>query len=145
MDEIKSIFDEQYYTAAGWYWGVYRFFKYKIIGGVRDLKFRCQRFIRGWSDADAWDIDLWMIRVLEPMLRYFESNTCSHPNKYTYAEWKKRLTDMADALHLMSEDNVVDMFGGYENYDYDKVGQTMDENKKRFFKLFEEDFWSLWD
>ena len=40
-----------------------------FISKCRKLKWRCQRFIRGWADEDTWDIEGWFIEILLPMLK----------------------------------------------------------------------------
>ena len=118
----------------------------KIVWAIKKFHFRCQRFRRGWADSDLWNIDLWFIKTFEPMLRQFAQTSYSLPARYTMEEWVSRINTMADALHFMLEDNVVEeKLGGWDNYDYNRVSEILLENKNKFFELFSEDFWSLWN
>lgn len=118
-----------------------------------DIKYRCQRFIRGYADCDVWNINEWFIKTLEPMLKELASTTSSSPYMYTYDQWVLKLNEMADALHFMLEDNIIEeLEGGWDKYlsdisieDYQRVSNTIVQNKDKFFEMFIEEFWSLWD
>lgn len=104
----------------------------------------CQRFSRGYSWGDVWDMYSWFLETLEPMLRHLQKEHMGHPGKYSDDEWTERLGKMADCLHLMDECNVIEeVYGG--DYMNKGIAATMEENKKKFFEMFAEDFYSLWD
>ena len=62
----------------------------------------------------------------------------------TDEDWTKILGEMADALHLMDEGNVLEQ-AGCEDLEYDKIQKITEENKARFFELFSRYFYCLWD
>ena len=124
---------------------------------IRELKYklrtRIQRFMRGYSDVDVWNMDTWFMEVIEPMLSQLR-NGYSYPCIFnSHEEWHDVLTEMIECLHLMNEDNVEESLGfvGYEGIlkmkaeDHEKVTNIMFENKNRFFELFNKYFYDLWD
>lgn len=109
-----------------------------------DLRKRVQRFLRGYAWEDLWNIDAWFIATLEPMLKHLQKYHCGYPIQYTNEEWDERLGRMAELLHYMDEWNVIDELCGGDVTDTE-IRKTMDKNRKEFFEMFSEDFYSLWD
>lgn len=133
---------------------------YKIRNAIRygwtNLRARCQRFKRGYSYGDVWDMDYWFIYTVKPMLIHLRDHGIGVPNElYVDGEnerinWENILTEMVNCLDMMDEDNVRKHFGfDYDKHlsleDYQRIGETMDKNKNRFFELFSKYFYSLWD
>ena len=130
---------------------------YKIRNTLIDAwyKFhcRCQRFLRGWSDGDVWNMDDWFIDTVEPMLKHLRDhgyaapeNLCSEDD--TREPWEDTLTEMIKCLHLMKRENAQMALGirkPMSHQDYERINQLVDENKNRFFELFSEYFFDLWD
>jgi len=114
-----------------------------------DFRERCQRFQRGYSRSDVWDLDHWFISTLKPMLELMLKTHNSYPNGITNEEWEAILQEMIDCLTLMDEDTAQEHLGiTFENWTVEKhqrTADTMEENKKRFFELFEKWFYNLWD
>lgn len=131
---------------------------YKIRNIIREVKYnlkcKCQRFKRGYASSDVWDMDLWFIDTIKPMLIHLKEHGCSFPmefdNRYV---WCAILDEMVSCLNLMSEDDVRSFLGfdGIEGWkrmkceDYDRVCEIMIENRNRFFELFNKYFYDLWD
>ena len=124
------------------------------------LRARCQRFKRGYSYGDVWDMDVWFMRTVKPMLIHLRDHGCGIPNELYLQDadnerilWENTLTEMISCLELMDENNVhkhlgfADMDGWRRmtEKDFKKVNQIMEENKDRFFELFNKYFYSLWD
>lgn len=138
------------------YYRIKNFFVY----GFDDLRGRWQRFMRGWSYGDVWDMDFWFMRNVKPMLIHLRDHGIGVPNDL-YLEgaenereaWEAVLTEMIYCLDMMDEDNVRESLGfddrsSYKRMtheDYKRVGEIMDSNKDRFFELFSKHFYSLWD
>lgn len=120
-----------------------------------DFRARCQRFKRGWSYGDVWDMDVWFIRTVKPMLIHLRDHGIGIPNElYVDGEnervnWENTLTEMINCLELMDEDaarkrlNILDSDYSFESYK--KINDLMEENKDRFFELFSKYYFSLWD
>lgn len=134
--------------------------KNKLIYDVDSLKARIQRFKRGYSYGDVWDMYFWFIRTLKPMLIHLRDHGIGVPNELYLQDanneriiWENSLTEMISCLELMDEDNVYKYLGYKDDdwqsrlspKDYEKVYQVMEESKNRFFELFSKYFYCLWD
>ena len=138
----------------GKYMNLYYKIKNKLIYDVDSLKARIQRFKRGYSYGDVWDMDFWFMRTVKPMLIHLRDRGLGIPNELYLQDadnerilWENTLTEMIGCLELMDKNNVYDYLG-YSKLgpkDYDKVYQIMEENKNRFFELFRKYFYNLWD
>lgn len=131
---------------------------YKIRNRILELRYelrtRCQRFIRGYAWADVWDMDIWFMRTVKPMLIHLRDHGIGFPGEFYNEEgsrkqWEDVLTEMINCMELMDEDNVerhlgIDLYD-YSHESYLKVRNCMDENKNRFFELFSKYFYHLWD
>lgn len=121
-----------------------------------DFRARCQRFKRGYSYGDIWDMDCWFKRTVKPMLIHLRDHGIGIPGalyldgaENERAAWEAILTEMVECLTLMDEDKAEKYLGiadnDYSVESYKRVNDFMDEKKKRFFELFCEHFYSLWD
>lgn len=135
---------------------LYHKIKNKLIYDVDSLRARCQRFKRGYSYGDVWDMDFWFIRNVKPMLIHLRDHGMGVPfDLYCDGEenervaWESILTEMIDCLTLMDEDEAQKYLGvadeDWSVESYNKVNDLMDEKKNRFFELFSKHFYSLWD
>jgi hypothetical protein len=133
------------------YYRIKNFFVY----GWDNFRRRYQRFKRGWSYGDVWDMFDWFIGMAKPMLTHLRDYHCGVPFEFQNNEdgWSAVLQEMIDCLELMDEYNVYKYLGfvdqdGYKRMtceDYKKVNDIMETNKNRFFELFSKYFYSLWD
>ena len=131
--------------------------KYKIDRLWDNFRRRCQRFKRGYAYSDVWDINVWFMRTVKPMLIHLRDHGIGIPGELVVdgenqrANWENVLTEMINCLDMMDEDNVYESLGFYDYdqllsiEDYKRVGAIMEENKNRFFELFSKYFFSLWD
>ena len=120
-----------------------------------DFRCRCQRFKRGYAYSDVWDMDVWFMRTVKPMLIHLKDHGIGIPNElYTDGEnervnWENTLTEMITYLELMDEDaarehlDISDSDYSFESNQ--KVRDLMEENKDRFFELFRKYYFDLWD
>lgn len=130
--------------------------KNKLIYDVDSLRARIQRFKRGYSYGDVWDMDFWFMRTVKPMLIHLRDHGLGIPNELYLQDadnerilWENILTEMINCLELMNEDNA-EKYLGIENKDfsaeyYEKKWALMEENKNRFFELFSKYYYNLWD
>lgn len=135
---------------------IYYKIKNAIFYNVDCLRARWQRFLRGYSYGDIWDMDCWFIRTTKPMLIHLRDKGISVPNDL-YQEgaeneretWEAILTEMIECLDLMDEDSARKHLGIEDNdYTYKshvRTGDLMNEKKDRFFELFCKYFYNLWD
>ena len=128
--------------------------KWAIINAYWGLRKRCQRFKRGFSWGDVWDMDQWFMEIAKPMLTHLKTNGNSYPNDFkSRDEWCAVLDEMIDCLELMEEDKVYEFLGfrRYEDYwrrtteDRKKAYEIRENNKNRFFELFNKHFYDLWN
>jgi hypothetical protein len=130
--------------------------KNKLIYGFDSLRARIQRFKRGYSYGDVWDMDFWFMRTVKPMLIHLRDHGIGIPNELYLQDadnerilWENTLTEMISCLELMDEDNAEKYLGVAKN-DYSvesckKVSNLIEENKNRFFELFSKYFYCFWD
>ena len=129
--------------------------KNKLFYGQNCLRARIQRFKRGYSYGDIWDMDFWFIRTVKPMLIHFRDHGIGIPEEL-YVDgnnerinWENTLTEMINCLDLMDEDNAEKHLGiDPDDYSFETTKKTwalMEENKNRFFELFSKYFYNLWD
>lgn len=117
-----------------------------------NIKYFWQRGKRGYSDLDVYSIDLWFVRIMSQMLRHFKTLRHTYPEGQgtveTMEDWQKVLSEMIACLENMDEDKVI---AELEQTDSDVLGNTekaeriLEDNKNRFFELFKEYFYCLWD
>ena len=120
-----------------------------------DFRCRCQRFKRGWAYSDVWDMDVWFMHTVKPMLTHLKDHGIGIPGELCIGEdgnriyWENTLTEMISCLELMDEDNAEKYLGISDNNrsveSYKKVHDLMEENKNRFFELFSKYYFDLWD
>lgn len=136
------------------YYRIKNFFVY----GWDNFRARCQRFKRGYSYGDVWDMDNWFKRTAKPMLIHLRDHGIGVPfalynpdddDENSRIDWENILTEMIECLDLMDEDAAEKYLGiaddDYSAESYQKVNALMDEKKDRFFELFSEYYYSLWD
>lgn len=131
--------------------------KFKIEMALDRFRGRCQRFMRGYSYGDVWSMDYWFIATVKPMLTHLRDHGCGVPGilcneEDCKAKWDAILTEMIECLDMMNEDNVYEKLFGKDWFEeirtieeWRKVNEIMDQNKARFFELFSEYFYCLWD
>jgi len=130
--------------------------KNKLIYDVDSLRARIQRFKRGYSYGDVWDMDFWFMRTVKPMLIHLRDHGIGIPNELYLQDadnerilWENTLTEMIGCLELMNEDNAEKHLGienkDFSVEDYNKKWALMEKNKNRFFELFSKYYYNLWD
>ena len=128
---------------------------YRIQNTLYNFRARYQRFKRGWAYGDVWDMDIWFIRTVKPMLAHLRDHGIGIPGEFCIGEdanriyWENTLTEMISCLELMDEDNAEKYLGmsddDYSVESYKKINDLVEENKDRFFELFSKYFFALWD
>ena len=135
---------------------IYYKIKNALCYNVDCLRARLQRFLRGYSYGDIWDMDFWFKRTVKPMLIHLRDYGIGVPNdlylqgaENEREAWEEVLTEMVECLELMDEDEAQKYLGiaddDYSYESYKRVSDLMDEKKNRFFELFGKHFFSLWD
>lgn len=96
------------------------------------LRMAWQRAWRGYDDSMWWDIDTSFILLHIELLNEMKANRHGIPYGYTTEEWDDILDEMLELLGLM---------GGDEMWDIEEA----EKHKDKFFKLYSEHFYRLWD
>ena len=119
---------------------------------VRDkyynLKYRCQRFTRGYSDEDVFEFAFNLQEHLVKILRDFIE--CHHGySGDSEEEYDQKLKDMLFHLENMDEFKISaeldKKYSGYCKEYFEEQHNIMEHHTDEFFKLFRELFWTLWD
>ena len=66
-----------------------------------DLRYRCQRFKKGYSEHDVWEMRDWFVRTAQPMLRELSTKAYNYPEETGEDQWRDLLWEMADLLEAM--------------------------------------------
>lgn len=101
-----------------------------------ELKYAWQRAWRGYDDSMVFDMNDTFIELYREILKDFKENLHGYPGTMTEEEWNDILDEMIGSL-----DRMYYVLFKSDNDDADLVEQEKD----RFFELFKEHFWSLWD
>lgn len=114
-----------------------------------NFKNRSQRFIRGFAQTDVWNMDMWFINTIKSMLKNFLDTHKSNPVDISCEEWKSIICEMIKCLDNMDESEVrksLNIEGNNLSIEsFKEIQKVMNINKDRFFDLFKEHFWNLWD
>ena len=116
-----------------------------------DLRYRCQRFKKGYSDRDVWEMRDWFIQTAKPMLRELSAKAYNYPEEAGEEQWREILLEMADLLEIMDvwDDTAARKQAGVEADDKSQTGAQLigaekEKAKNRFFFLFNKWFYDLW-
>jgi hypothetical protein len=101
-----------------------------------ELKYAWQRAWRGYDNSMVFDMNDTFIELYREILKDFKENLHGYPGTMTEEEWNDMLDEMIGSL-----DRMYYVLFKSDNDDADLVEQEKD----RFFELFKEHFWSLWD
>lgn len=119
----------------------------RIKNAFYSFKYRCQRFIRGYSDKDVFEFAYNLKDHIEKILKDFIE--CHMGYVGDEAEYDKKLKDMLYHLEWMDEERIHDelyeKYGEYSREYFEAVNDKLETHTKEFFKLFEELYWTLWD
>ena len=116
-----------------------------------DLRYRCQRFKKGYSDRDVWEMRDWFIQTAKPMLRELSAKAYNYPEEAGEEQWREILLEMADLLEIMDvwEDTAARKSAGVAEDDNStealwRISAEKGKAKERFFFLFNKWFYDLW-
>lgn len=139
---------------------IYYFIKRTTRRTWYNLRCRVQRFKRGYAYGDVWDMDDWFVHTIKPMLIHLRDYGDGTPSRLFSEDeckgrdyWENILTEMITCLDMMDETNVRKCVRSCKSKDYtpmieddyNQIIEIMVNNKNRFFELFSEYFYNLWD
>ena len=125
-------------------------FWYGLLDKRDEHRYRRQRAKRGYSDYDVWNIKMWFVQTLRPMLENINANLYTYPEEITFEEWKSIIEEMILMLRIMDWDDeafIREYLGlGAEAFDSNTRNLIEEERKKaraRFMELFSKWFYDL--
>ena len=95
---------------------------------------------KGYTYETLWAIDSWFLEIMPKILKEFREKTHSYPYKLTPEQWDKILSDMEQYLYKMSEE-----YYDRDKMEYKEIDRQRMAAKEKFFELFSEYFYDLWD
>ena len=122
-----------------------------LADGWNDLRYRCQRFKKGYSDRDVWEMRDWFVRTVKPMLRELSAKAYNYPEEVGEEQWREILLEMAELLEIMDlwDDAAARKRAGLAADDNSQdvtqlINAEKEKAKNRFFFLFNKWFYDLW-
>lgn len=130
--------------------------RYRIQSLMASLRWKIQRFKRGYSDVDVWEFESWFLEIIPKMLTQLKEELHGHPVDMEFEDWEKYLEKMIDHFNVAS---TIDDFDDIEiNYtsmteeDRSAMAKKYLEKNKRCqeelhkgLKMLDERFFDLWD
>ena len=117
----------------------------------KNLRYRSQRFKKGYSDRDVWEMRDWFIQTAKPMLRELSAKACNYPEEAGEEQWREILQEMADLLEIMDiwDDTAARKQAGVVDDDKSQsavqlISIEKEKAKNRFFFLFNKWFYDMW-
>lgn len=112
---------------------------YKIKEGLRNIKWFFQRGVKGYCDADLWNIDTWFCKVMKPMLIEFRKyNNGIFNQLYSKYDHDEAVRKQDEILRRM-----IDLVDGM-NFEEHENCDNIEDCKDEFFELFSKYFYELW-
>lgn len=125
--------------------------KVRLAEKWRNLRFRCQRFKKGYSDYDVWAMNDWFICTAKPMLQQMHDKAYNYPATITEEQWREILGEMVCLLEIMDawDDTAARKQAGLTPEDNSQtaiqlISAEKEKAKCRFFFLFNKWFYDLW-
>lgn len=140
---IEETWADKLLSPFVWVWAGLR-------NGCYDLRCRCQRFRRGYSNRDVVEMADWFVCNARPMLQRLSESTYHYPPELTEEQWRQILAEMAQLLDIMDlQDDTAARKAASIPEDArgsDVISQISEEQlkaKERFFFLFNKWFYDL--
>jgi len=114
---------------------------YRLCGIFEEVSYNTkqwlQKVIRGYSDAECWNLDLYTARYLLPRLKHLRKHHVGYVHRInsitTNEEWEAVLDDIIYAMDIIAAK-------------YDDKSETADWDRvDKGCKLLGEYFYDLWD
>lgn len=126
---------------------------YRIKNKLKDVywkvRYGFQRMFKGYDYIDIFDTHSKFVERYSKILTELRKDICGHPVNLTEEEWDNIIGDMIRHLYYMDEWNVIEELTKDTPKSWVVSGKTIDEimekHKNKFFKLFSEYFYNLWN
>ena len=131
--------------------------RYRIKELFSSLKWKIQRFKRGYADVDVWDFETWFLDIIPKMLTQLKKQLHGCPINMEFEDWENYLQEMINHLEVAS--TIYDIDEYYPD-DYKYLSESeknslreksiehvkyCEEELHKGLKMLEERFFDLWD
>lgn len=110
------------------------YLRVKVKAIKDELRYAWQRAYKGYDSRMTWNIDYTFAELYLEIFLQYRKNLHSYPYFITYEKWEEVLDEMIECLIAMNYDCKT-------TEDYDQQVKY----KNRFFQLFSEHYYDLWD
>ena len=131
--------------------------RYRVKELFSSLKWKIQRFKRGYADVDVWDFETWFLDIIPKMLTQLKKQLHGCPINMEFEDWENYLQEMINHLEVASTiENIDDYYP--EDYKYLSESEKnslreksiehvkyCEEELHKGLKMLEERFFDLWD
>jgi hypothetical protein len=123
--------------------------RYKVKDIYWKIRYGFQRMFHGYDNVDTFETFAKFIERYEKILTDYRKYHVGYVGTMTAEEWDAIIDEMILHLHYMDESNVIDELERDVpddwSADYTTINYILDSHKDRFFRLFSEYFYNLWD
>ena len=131
--------------------------RYRVKELFSSLKWKIQRFKKGYADIDVWNFNDWFLETIPKMLMELKEELNGYPIDMKPEDWEKYLQEMINHFEIAYTIDDVD-------YDYPEDYKYLSEAEKELItekymghikyceeelhkglKMLEERFFDLWD
>lgn len=127
---------------------LYRFV-HKVKNVYWNIRYGFQRMFKGYDNVDVFDTFSKFTDRYSKILAEYRKSHVGYVGTMTLEEWNSIIDEMIFHLYYMNEENVNEELKKYVSDNWiptlETVSKIMDSHKDKFFKLFSEYFYSLWD
>lgn len=127
---------------------IYRF-AHKVKNIYWNIRYGFQRMFKGYDNVDVFDTFSKFIDRYSKILVEYRKFHVGYVGTMTLEEWNSIIDEMIFHLYYMNEKNVNKELKKCVSDNWiptlETVSKIMDSHKNKFFKLFSEYFYSLWD
>ena len=131
--------------------------RYKVKELLSSLKWKIQRFKRGYADVDVWNFETWFLGTIPKMLTQLKKELHGCPIDMEFEDWENYLQEMINHLEVASTIEDID---DYYPEDYKYLSESeknslreksiehvkyCEEELHKGLKMLEERFFDLWD
>lgn len=71
----------------------------------KSIKFGFQRMFRYYDDSAYWSLDLYLTKIIIPVLKFYKDEGIGYPGTLTEKQWDNKLNKMIIAFTLIEKGN----------------------------------------
>ena len=131
--------------------------RYRVKELFSSLKWKIQRFKRGYADVDVWDFESWFLETIPKMLTQLKKQLHGCPINMEFEDWENHLQEMINHLEVASTiEDIDDYCPEYYTYLSESEKNSLreksiehvkycEEELHKGLQMLEERFFDLWD